>query len=80
MERIDEFLSKPRLLNDMAEEEDMVERARKLSVKILLGLTGKLHVSGVLAALSILDMPDHYSSHAFVSLYLNQYVRVVKDD
>ncbi|KAG6381591.1 hypothetical protein JVT61DRAFT_188 [Boletus reticuloceps] len=46
--------------------------------QIVNSLTSKLEVSAPMASLYLLQHPDYYTSHKFVSLYWTSYVNEVK--
>lgn len=74
---LDEALSKPRLQEQLAQyRDDQIDHARAVILKLLNAVTGKVHVSAVLAATKLLRLPDHYASHFFVPLYFNQFRKV----
>lgn len=53
------------------------EKAKGLMTKIVNSLTSKSEIGAPLAALYLLDNPDHYTSHSFRACYWNNYVRKV---
>ncbi|KAF8125103.1 hypothetical protein EV363DRAFT_1176404, partial [Boletus edulis] len=54
------------------------ESTRKIMTQIVNTLTSKLEVGAPMASLYLLQHPDHYTSHRFVSFYWTSYVNEVK--
>lgn len=50
------------------------EAGRKLILKLANNLTSKIEIGGPMAAMYLLQNPDHYTSHSFVPLYWKTYV------
>ena len=50
------------------------DTARKLLLKIVNSLTAKMEIGSPLACLYMLDNPDHYTSHEFVTCWWRHYV------
>ncbi|KAF8416921.1 hypothetical protein L210DRAFT_812147, partial [Boletus edulis BED1] len=54
------------------------ENTRKIMTQIVNALTSKLEVGAPMASLYLLQHPDHYTSHRFVSFYWTSYINEVK--
>ncbi len=52
--------------------------ARKLILQIVNSLTSKLEIGSPMAALYLLENPDHYTSHEFVPFWWRSYVSEVR--
>ncbi|KAG6375186.1 hypothetical protein JVT61DRAFT_3395 [Boletus reticuloceps] len=46
--------------------------------QIVNSLTSKLEVGAPMASLYLLQQPDHYTSHKFISFYWTSYVNEIK--
>ncbi|KDR74560.1 hypothetical protein GALMADRAFT_71038 [Galerina marginata CBS 339.88] len=51
------------------------EKARRLITQTVNSLTAKMEIGGPMAALYLLENPDHYTSHKFIPVYWKNYVR-----
>ena len=50
------------------------EKARCMLTKTVNALTSKMEIGGPMASLYLLNNPDHYTSHNFVTVYWKNYV------
>ena len=57
---------------------DRQEVARRLMTQVVNSLTSKLELGGPMAALYMLENPDHYTSAKFKTFYWKSYVRAVR--
>ena len=53
------------------------ENARCILTKTVSALTSKMEIGGPMASLYLLENPDHYASHKFVTVYWKNYVQEV---
>src|SRR6202020_259932 len=51
------------------------EKARPLITQIINSLTSKMEIGSPMASLYLLNNPDHYTSHKFITVYWKGYVR-----
>ncbi|KAG2014010.1 hypothetical protein CC2G_010864 [Coprinopsis cinerea AmutBmut pab1-1] len=54
------------------------DAARKLILKIVNALTSKLEIGSPMAAMYLLDHPDHYTDHEFVPFWWQSYVNEIE--
>ncbi|KZV77825.1 hypothetical protein EXIGLDRAFT_634871, partial [Exidia glandulosa HHB12029] len=56
---------------------DRIEKGRKLITGIVNSFTSKSEIGAPMAASYMLDLPDHYKSHEFKSVYWKGFVTEV---
>ena len=56
-------------------KENIQNSARSLVTKMVNALTSKLEIGSPMASMYLLENPDHYTSHEFVSFYWRTFVR-----
>ena len=54
---------------------DRQQAARTLMTKMVNALTAKMEIGSPMAALYLLENPDHYTGHKFKNLYWKSFVR-----
>ncbi|KAJ2914762.1 hypothetical protein MD484_g5658, partial [Candolleomyces efflorescens] len=59
-------------------EENAVNGARKMILRIVNALSVKMEIGAPMAALYLLGLPDHYSSHTFQVFYWKNFVNFVE--
>lgn len=65
-----------KLNSDMNDKDDRT-RARTGFIKIVNALTARSEIGGPMAVLYLLNNPDHYTSHRFITCYWYQYLQEV---
>ncbi|KAF6759527.1 hypothetical protein DFP72DRAFT_796259, partial [Ephemerocybe angulata] len=63
---------------DIAKEERPGNGARQMLTKVVNSLSSKMEVGAPMAALYLLQNPDHYTSHQFVPFYWRNYFNYVQ--
>lgn len=55
-----------------------LEKARKVMVQVVNGLSSKMEIGAPMACLYLLEHPDHYSSHEFETFFWRSYINEIK--
>lgn len=63
---------------DTSEDSKQVDSARRMVMKVVNSLSSKMEIGAPMAALYLLEHPDHYTSHQFVPFYWKNYMNFVQ--
>jgi hypothetical protein len=64
----------------LEEEEKNHSSARRMVLKIVNSLSAKMEIGAPMAALYLLDNPDHYTSHEFVPFYWKNFITYIEKE
>lgn len=70
--------SKNQAMLDGSEDSKQVDGARRMVMKVVNSLSSKMEIGAPMAALFLLELPDHYTSHQFVPFYWKNYMNFVQ--
>ncbi|KAF6746518.1 hypothetical protein DFP72DRAFT_762659, partial [Ephemerocybe angulata] len=73
-----ESFSKNEAVLDVSKEEKPGNGARQMLTKIVNSLSSKMEIGTPMAALYLLQNPDHYTSHQFIPFYWKNYFNYVQ--
>ncbi|KAF5320606.1 hypothetical protein D9611_013752 [Ephemerocybe angulata] len=75
----DAFTKNEEVLNS-DQEEKAGNGARRMIMKVVNSLSSKMEIGAPMAALYLLENPDHYTSHEFVPFYWKNYMNYVQSE
>lgn len=70
--------SKHQGILDGSEDSKHRDNARRMIMKVVNSLSSKMEIGAPMAALYLLEHPDHYTSHQFVPFYWKNYMNFVQ--